>query len=174
MIATSRTLRTVGRAGEVAVYHVGDVIVCAGFANSVNNRVGYVVSSVTVNAADLDIVLSTFGATLIDEAAAGTRSISLLVNSIWNWCAAANAASLGGFTDWRVSNIMDLVSISNFETTTNPNATAFPNFPTSNTVWAATTRGSNPSNAANWTYNSSSLGSTAKTTAYLAALVRLG
>jgi len=55
------------------------------------------------------------------------------------YCAAANAASLGGYTDWRVPNVNEFMSILDFEATTNlPDSTAFPSFPSE--VWTSTTR----------------------------------
>ncbi len=65
MIATSKTLRIVGGAGEVGRYFAGMCIVNSGFADAVNNLPGYRVVSVTVNGADLDIVLWTGNQTLI-------------------------------------------------------------------------------------------------------------
>ncbi len=64
MDAATKTLKIVGGAGEVSRYHVGDLLEFAGFsvggAGKTNNRAGgYRVVSVTVNGADLDIVLWT-------------------------------------------------------------------------------------------------------------------
>lgn len=140
IIAATSILRIVGGAGEVARYHVGDVIDCAGFANAVNNLTGYVIVSVTVNVADLDIVLNPFNNVLINEAAGGARSIGLVCRSIWNYCAAANVASLGGYTDWRIPNTFELQSIANCEAATlQPDGAAFPGWPGSQ-VWSSTVR----------------------------------
>lgn len=139
MIAASNTLRIVGGAAEVTRYHVGDPIVCVGFTNAVNNLAGYRVLSVTVNGADLDIVLKVFNNTLIDEAAGGSRSIALICRGMFGYCAAANAISLAGYTDWRVPNAFELYILYKLETPSGiPDATAFPSWPTG-TVWTSTT-----------------------------------
>ena len=177
IIASSKTLRIVGGAGEVARYHVGDVIVCSGFANAVNNRTGYVIQSVTVNGADLDIVLGVFNATLINEAAAGARTIALVCQSIFAFCAAANAASLGGYTDWRVPNIDTMASIADGEPTDGgPNSTAFPSWDaTNNKYWSSSVIPNDASASSMWVrYSDNNHGYVAKATTAFVALVRGG
>lgn len=49
---------------------------------------------------------------------------------IFAYCAAANAASLSGFTDWRVPNVFELLSLFT-QPTIVPDATTFPSFPAS-------------------------------------------
>lgn len=172
MIASSRTLRIVAGAGESARYHVGDCLVLTGFANAVNNMPGYVAESVTVNGADLDIVLDTCGATLVDEAAAGARTIGLECQSIFSYCAACNVAQVGGYTDWRVPNRNTLILLSGGEAPTGvPNAVAFPGWPAS-PVWASSTRPNDTTNATNNNFGHGSGGVTTKTTVCYAALVR--
>jgi hypothetical protein len=61
------------------------------------------------------------------------------VYDIFQYCAVANAASLGGYTDWRVPNYLELTSLMNLEAATAaPDAVSFPSWPTDN-VWASTT-----------------------------------
>lgn len=140
MIAASNTLRIVGGAGEIARYHVGDIVVCSGFANAANNLPGYYVVSVTVNGADLDIVLNPINNVLVTEAAAGARNIKLVCRSIFGYCAAANAVSLGGYTDWRVPTDIELSNLRNMETPNAlPNAVAFPGWPTAY-IWSSATQ----------------------------------
>lgn len=140
MIAAINTLRIVGGAAEVTRYHVGDPIVCTGFVNAVNNLPGYKILSVTVNGADLDIVLKVFNNTLISEAAAGSRSIKLICRGIFSYAAAANAVNLGGYTDWRVPNVFELFSLVNYEVPSAvPDATAFPGWPALE-IWTSSTR----------------------------------
>lgn len=125
-------LRIVGGAGEIARYFVGATLLCSGFANAVNNLPGPVISAVAVNGADLDLTLNVFGQTLIAEAAAGSRDIKVVCQSMFSYCAMANAASLGGFTDWRIPTARNLENLEGLEAgTAVPNTTAFPSWPAS-------------------------------------------
>jgi hypothetical protein len=138
--STTKTLTIVGGAGEVARYNIGYVLDLTGFANAANNLPGYPIVSVTVNGADLDIVLKT-GTTnpLVTEAAGGSRSILLVCQSIFAYAAACNVASLGGYTDWRIPSDLELVGLRDMEAPSAvPNATAFPSWPT-DYVWSSTT-----------------------------------
>ena len=129
MIAPA-TLRIVGGAGEVLRYHVGDLIDCAGFANAANNLPGYYVMSVTVNGADLDIVVDPVRNVLVNEAAAGARTIGLVTRSTFNYAAGANLIGLAGYTDWRNPNSFELMCIADEEAPTGfPDAAAFPGWP---------------------------------------------
>lgn len=52
---------------------------------------------------------------------------------IFAYCAAANVAVLGGYTDWRVANIYELFSLADYEAPNGyPNSTVFPSFLTPN------------------------------------------
>lgn len=144
MIASTYTLRIVGGAGEVAVYDVGDPIVCSGFADADNNLPNWVIQSVDVNGADLDLVLgptdSNKLADLASEAAGGARDINLVCRGIFGYAAAANAASLGGRTGWRIPCDLELASLRNMEAASAvPNAAAFPGW--TGNIWSST---SNP------------------------------
>ena len=145
MIATSSTLRIVGGAGEVARYNAGYRIICSGFANA-NNNLAASVLSVTVNGANLDIVYKIVTingvatAPLTAEAAGGSRAIKLVCQSIFGYVAAANAVSLGGYTDWRVPSDIGLRLLSDMQAPTAlPNATAFPSWSSADYYWSATT-----------------------------------
>lgn len=144
--ATAPILRIVGGAGEVAVYNVGDVIVCGGFADADNNLLGWVLQSVTVNGADLDLTLgppnSNLLADISSEAAGGSRDIKLVCRSVFSYAAAANAANsgagLGGLTDWRIPNTFEFVSLMNMEAPNAvPDSTAFPSWP-ADYFWSST------------------------------------
>lgn len=176
MIAATNTLRIVGGAGEIATYDVGDPIVCSGFADADNNLPGWVIQSVTINGADLDLVLgppdSNKLADLADEAAGGARDIKLVCRSIGGYVAAANVASLGGYTDWRIPDDVELINLRNMEAPNAlPDATAFPSWPATY-VWSSTTLPSNTSVAMLVLFSSGYVSYSTKSTAYVGALVR--
>jgi len=139
MIAATNTIRIVGGAGEVNRYHIGDLLDCAGFANAVNNLPGYYVVSVTINGANLDIVLDPGNEVLIAEAAGGARSIGLVCRTCFNYMAGARLANLNNLADWRVPNLFECLSLADFEAPTAlPDAVAFPGWPAHS--WTSTTR----------------------------------
>jgi hypothetical protein len=169
------TLRVVGGAAELQRYHAGDVLDCAGFANAVNNLQGYRATSITVNGADLDITLWTCNNTLIAEAAAGARSISLVCRSIFGYAAAATAATLAGYSDWRVPNYVTLISIMRNEAPSNaPDAAVFPGWSTANFFWTSSVRTSLVANMLTLSYAYFASGNAAQNSTYLTALVRSG
>lgn len=168
------TLRIVGGAGEIARYDVGDIIDCGGFANAVNNLPGYYVVLVTVNGADLDLVLDPVNNVLVNEVAGGARGIRLICRSIFGYCAAANTVSLGGYDDWRIPYPAEFVSLVNLEAPTAvPDAAAFPGWPASS-IWTSGTRPSATGNAlsANFASGSMDAGAGKTHSGYLVALVR--
>jgi hypothetical protein len=166
MIAASKTLRIVGGAAELPYYFAGMIIVCTGFANAVNNLPGYRVVSVTVNGADLDILLWTGNNTLIAEAAAGARTISVICRSVYAYCGAANAASFGGYTDWRNPSDVELQSLKDMEALTAvPDAVAFPNWST-DYIFSSTTRPSSTANAMEVDYGAGGEVTVTKATVY--------
>lgn len=124
-------IKIVGGAAEVARYFIGMVIDPSGFANAVNNLPGYRITAVTVNGADLDLILWTGRNTLIAEAAAGVRDIRVVCRSIYAYAAAANAVAQAGYSDWRIPTDVALMSLRNMEPPDGlPDAVTFPNWPT--------------------------------------------
>lgn len=72
-------------------------------------------------------------------------------DDIFQYCAAANTASLAGHADWRVPNRMEMVSIINLEAPDGkPSAAAFPGFPDT-VLWTSSTRPDATTSA--WNYN---------------------
>jgi hypothetical protein len=167
-------IKIVGGAAELPRYFAGMIIDPSGFANAVNNMPGYRVTSVAVNGADLDILLWTGRNTLIAEAAAGARDIRVVCRSIYAYAAAMNAVSFAGYTDWRIPNGTESISLCDMEAATAaPNAVAFPSWPTAISLWISATR---PDGTANGLYISYLYGgfgvSSAKDVVYLSAFVR--
>jgi hypothetical protein len=167
-------LKIVGGAGEVARYKAGMIIVCSGFANAANNLPGYPISTVAVNGADLDITLNKFNNTLVAEAAAGSRAISIICQSAFTFCAAANLAVVGGYSDWRVPNDVSLLSLRDMEAPSAvPDTTAFPGWP-ADFVNSSTTRANSTTGGMPILFTSGAISQQLKTVAFATALVRGG
>lgn len=91
---------------------------------------------------------------------------------IYPYVAAANAAALAGYSDWRIPNDLELQSLRDMEAgTANPDSTAFPTG-WNVIVWSSTTQPNNTVNAMAANFGSGTNGTTAKTTASFCALVR--
>lgn len=92
---------------------------------------------------------------------------------IFTYLSAANAASLAGYTNWRVPNLFELVTLANYEVTNAaPDATAFPSWPVLY-LWSSTTRPSPTSGALTVGFGSGDVAPVTKTTAgHGVALVR--
>jgi len=128
----------------------------------------------TVNSTASGTVSVTFRL-LADEAAAGSRSIKVVCQSIFGYCAAANAVSLGGYSDWRVPNDLELKLLCDMEAPDAlPNATAFPSWSGFDYYWSSTTlpKGTAFSMIVNFSYGYVSNNNRAN--AYYLALVRGG
>jgi len=91
---------------------------------------------------------------------------------IFAFCAAANAAALGGHADWRVPNINELLSLLDHEAALSfPNATAFPSWPNV-VMWSSTTTSALTVNAENIIFSYGAMSTAVKTAAAPVALVR--
>jgi len=67
---------------------------------------------------------------------------------IFTYVAAANAAKLAGYSDWRIPNAHELNSLFQIEAPAAlPDTTAFPTFTSSIVLWSATTRTDDTTNA---------------------------
>jgi len=91
---------------------------------------------------------------------------------IFPYVAAANAAALAGYSDWRIPNDVELQSLREMEApNANPDATAFPTG-WNVTVWSSTTQPNNSINAMAALFSSGANSNITKTTANFCALVR--
>lgn len=92
---------------------------------------------------------------------------------IYTYIAAANAAGLAGYADWRVPNAFELYSLTNTEAPNGmPDAVAFPAWPTW-LIWSSTTNPAAILNALYVDYRNSQIPSVLKTSAIpICALVR--
>lgn len=96
------------------------------------------------------------------------------INSAYRYCVEANAASLGGYTDWRVPNINELYSIADHEPTNSvPDATAFPNILAAY-YWTSTIETSNTAKGLACNFANGIVIITANTAPYYCVLVRGG
>lgn len=93
---------------------------------------------------------------------------------IFQWCAAANTASLGGYTDWRIPHDMELASLRNMEAPSAiPDATAFPSWSTGD-YFSSTTRPSGIGSVMYVDFLEGLVYRIAKTTTLFAVLTRGG
>ncbi len=92
---------------------------------------------------------------------------------IFTYCAAANAAALGGYTDWRIPNKKELDNLCNMEAPNAlPDAAAFPSWPSSDWIWSATTLPVDTSYALIVIFSLGTMSNGTKVTPYFVALVR--
>lgn len=96
-------------------------------------------------------------------------------HGIFAFVAAANAAKLAGYDDWRIPNQIELSSLLGMEQpTAAPDATAFPGWPITDYVWLSTTQSANTLKAMVLDFYTGNLTSIVKTTNCFVALVRGG
>ena len=92
---------------------------------------------------------------------------------IFAYVAAANAAAVAGYSDWRAPNVYELFLLTDLEATTaTPNSTAFPVWSTTVVTWSSTTTPSNTAQALSVNFASGVIGTGTKTAVGLCALVR--
>lgn len=161
--AASKEIRDSASGFDTLALPADRIFTITGSAN--NNNTFTVVSSTTGV-----IVVSE---TVVDEAAGATVTLATVGDLVWDTADQANANSLGGYTDWRLSNIKDLWSITDMGEG-NPclDAAIFPSTP-SYYFWTSTTRRADTARAYYLSFDygvTSAVGK--KTTQYYVRLVR--
>lgn len=168
-------LRVVG-SDESARYYAGQPLVCSGFVNDTpNNKPGLVVVSVSFTGGNTDIVVDPGEQTLIAEAAGGSRDIKVICQSIFGYAAAANAASLAEYTDWRVPDRFEYTSLMSHGVW-GPciDTVSFPSFP-SVSLWSTNTRIRTVTQALSIDFSENTVSNaSAKTVTFQVLLVRGG
>jgi hypothetical protein len=92
---------------------------------------------------------------------------------IFPYVAAANANALGGHSDWKIPNALELVSIIDYEAPTGaPDSVAFPSYPLGTATWSSTTVVNATANSVSATFSGGNLSNNVKTTNYYVLLVR--
>ncbi len=96
-------------------------------------------------------------------------------DDIFQYCAAANVAKLGGYEDWRVANTFELVGLMDLEATdAAPDSTAFPGWETGTFMWSSTVRPSLTTRAQRVWFLHGHVDNATFATVYPVALVRGG
>ena len=117
--------------------------------------------------------------TSAEENAMGTASDGRMpwtgkLYDIFQYAAAANSASLGGLTGWRMANRAELMSLVNSEPLTGvPDSVAFPSWP-AGYFWSTTVRPDSVGQKVNVNYDEGTVGRQPTTLSYYVALVRGG
>jgi len=104
-----------------------------------------------------------------------TTGSGATAEGIFPYVAAANAAALAGYSDWRIPNDTELMSLRKvLAANAAPDSTAFPSWPL-DIVWTSTTTSSSlTANANRAAFSNSTLAGSVKTTNWYCALVRGG
>jgi len=96
-------------------------------------------------------------------------------HGIFAFVAAANAAKLAGYSDWRIPNETELANLRDMEQPdAAPDAVAFPGWPTSDWFWSSTTFPSSVDSAMIVHFYSGYVGADSKVNGHFVALVRGG
>lgn len=70
-----------------------------------------------------------------------TTGSGATAEGIFPYVAAANAAALAGYSDWRIPNVRECEDLMDYDiTTTMPPIALFPNLPVTDRYWSSTTR----------------------------------
>ncbi len=94
---------------------------------------------------------------------------------IFQWAAAANVAELGGYSDWRIPNDIELLNLRNMEApTAAPDSTAFPGWPTLVYMWSSTSVPNSAAKAVSVIFGGGTTNFYTKSNVYYTALVRGG
>jgi len=127
--------------GAAKEYTIHTLFQYAGTTNIVLNAKTDVHSNNCVYDKRTQLMWSRYVAASVGPAADGKLPWTTNVNGegIFTYCAAANAALLAGYSDWRVPNDFELASLRVMEAPSSmPDALAFPGWPGGSYIWSAT------------------------------------
>ena len=129
--AATKIIHSVAGDFDTGACCVGRKITVSGAAQAGNNQV-ITVTAITANN-------MTVNEAIVNEGAGASVSFASVDDLIWDLKDQVNAESLAGYTDWRIPNRLELISIIDHEQN-NPalNATIFPSTPGGN-FWTSTT-----------------------------------
>lgn len=132
---------TVSTGGVAGTIRTTEATVLEGAGASITIAKREVHANACVRDERTGLMWSRTGSSKVGAASDGLMPWSGADYDIFAYCAAANAALVGGHDDWRIPNIFELYSLVNMEQPSGaPDTTAFPAWPVTEWVWASTTR----------------------------------
>ena len=161
--------------GAAKEYTIHTLLQYAGTTNIVLNAKTDVHSNNCVYDKRTQLMWSRYVAASVGPAADGKLPWTTNVDGegIFAFAAAANAAALAGYSDWRIPNDSSLFSLFIKEAPdAAPNPIAFPGWPLTDAIWSSTTRPNNIANAVWCRFNQGLVSDVPKTNTYWSALIR--
>ena len=163
--------------GAAKEYIIHTLLQYAGTTNIVLNAKTDVHSNNCVYDKRTQLMWSRYVAASVGPAADGKLPWTTNVNGegIFTYCAAANAALLAGYSDWRVPNDLEVLNLRDMEQpNASPDGVAFPGWPITDEFWSSTTIPSTITSAHRIYFLNGRCLADAKTANFFLALVRGG